>query len=132
MAQGFIRTAILSGILVAFAPGIALGGDPIPQKGTTPYVTHFIFRPLVSLDVPGFKATALRGACDVNQVPNITRRSVDALHTLRPPQFLTSRQSLCNQGRDSACGEGRHFDWWCQSRHRARAGAAPLGVARFP
>jgi len=58
MAQGFIRTAILSGILVAFAPGIALGGDPIPQKGTTPYVTHFIFRPLVSLDVPGFKATA--------------------------------------------------------------------------
>ena len=58
MAQGFIRTAILSGILVAFAPGIALGGDPIPQKGTTPYVTHFIFRPLVSIDVPGFKATA--------------------------------------------------------------------------
>ncbi len=58
MAQGFIRTAIFSGVLIAFSPGIALGGDPIPQKGTTSYVTHFIFRPLVSLEAPGFKATA--------------------------------------------------------------------------
>ena len=57
MAQGFIRTAIFSGVLIAFAPGIALG-DPVAKKGTTPYVTHFIFRPLVSLDAPGFKATA--------------------------------------------------------------------------
>ena len=25
----------------------------MPKKGTTPYVTHFIFRPLESIDVPG-------------------------------------------------------------------------------
>jgi hypothetical protein len=23
------------------------------KKGTTPYVTHFIFRPLMSIDIPG-------------------------------------------------------------------------------
>ena len=58
MTSRFIKTAIVSGILMAFAPGIAVG-EPVAKKGTTPYVTHFIFRPLVSIDVPGFKATAL-------------------------------------------------------------------------
>ncbi len=58
MTCRLIRTAIFSGLLVAFAPGIALG-DPIPKKGTTTYVGHFVVRPLVSLDVPGFKATAV-------------------------------------------------------------------------
>jgi hypothetical protein len=47
-----IKAAVLSGVLMAFAPGIVLG-DPIEKKGTAPYVTHFVFRPLMSLDVPG-------------------------------------------------------------------------------
>ena len=47
-----VKTAILSGVLVAFAPGIMLA-DPIEKKGTTPYVTHFIFRPVQSLEVSG-------------------------------------------------------------------------------
>jgi hypothetical protein len=34
---------------------------PLPPKGVAPYVTHFIFRPLVSLDEPGFKAVAFEG-----------------------------------------------------------------------
>jgi hypothetical protein len=37
-------------VMMAFAPGVVLG-DPMERKGTTPYVTHFIFRPLMSLDV---------------------------------------------------------------------------------
>ena len=37
-------------VMMAFAPGVVLG-DPMEKKGTTPYVTHFIFRPLMSLDV---------------------------------------------------------------------------------
>jgi hypothetical protein len=57
MTYGLARTAILSGILMALSSGIALS-DPLPEKGTTPYVTHFVFRPLVSLDTQGFKATA--------------------------------------------------------------------------
>jgi hypothetical protein len=40
-----IKTVVLSGVLVAFAPGIILA-DQIEKKGTVPYVTHFIFRPV--------------------------------------------------------------------------------------
>ena len=46
------KVALLSGVLLGFAPG-ALLGEPIAKKGTTPYVTHFIFRPLTSIDIPG-------------------------------------------------------------------------------
>ena len=35
-----------------FCSGVLLG-EPIGKKGTTPYVTHFIFRPLMSIDIPG-------------------------------------------------------------------------------
>jgi hypothetical protein len=57
MTYGIIKTAIFCGTLVALAPGIA-AGEPIPQEGTTPYVTHFVFRPLETVDVPGAKVTA--------------------------------------------------------------------------
>ena len=46
-----VKTALLSGVLVAFASGIMLA-DPIEKKGTTPYVTHFIFRPCRALTFP--------------------------------------------------------------------------------
>jgi hypothetical protein len=38
-------------VMMAFSPGVVLG-DPIEKKGTASYVTHFIFRPLVSIDIP--------------------------------------------------------------------------------
>ena len=38
--------------LMVFLPGFAVA-QPIEKKGTTPYVTHFIFRPLMSIDIPG-------------------------------------------------------------------------------
>ena len=47
-----IKAALLSGVFVAFAPGI-IQGEPVAKKGTTPYATHFIFRPLVSIDIDG-------------------------------------------------------------------------------
>ena len=47
-----LKLALLSGVLIASASGIVLG-DPMEKKGTTPYVTHFIFRPVQSIDVPG-------------------------------------------------------------------------------
>ena len=44
---------------LAFTPGAVLG-QVTEKKGTTPYVTHFIFRPLMSLDIPSLgKATTL-------------------------------------------------------------------------
>jgi hypothetical protein len=51
-ARTLVKAALLSGVLVAFAPGIVLG-QQMEKKGTTPYVTHFIFRPLMSIDIPG-------------------------------------------------------------------------------
>ena len=51
--------ALLSGLLMALAPGAVLA-DPIPKSGTTSYTTHFVFHPQSSIDVPGVgKATAL-------------------------------------------------------------------------
>lgn len=53
------QAALLSGLLLSQVPGAVLGA-PIEKKGTTPYVTHFIFRPLHTIDIPGLgTATAL-------------------------------------------------------------------------
>ena len=37
---------------MATAPGVVVG-EPMAKKGTTPYVTHFVFRPLMSIDIAG-------------------------------------------------------------------------------
>jgi len=46
------KTALFSVVLAALAPAPVVA-QPMEKKGTTPYVTHFIFRPLMSIDIPG-------------------------------------------------------------------------------
>src|SRR5262249_16083318 len=59
MSDKFMKTALLSVLLMAFAPGAVLG-QATEKYATTPSVTPFIFRPLMSLDIPGLgKATTL-------------------------------------------------------------------------
>jgi len=53
MIAKLIQTALLSGVLMTLATGVVVGQPPMEKKGTTPYVTHFIFRPLMSIDIPG-------------------------------------------------------------------------------
>ena len=53
-----VRTAVLSTMLMSVGLGAALA-DPMEKKGTTPYVTHFIFRPVQSLEVPGLGTATL-------------------------------------------------------------------------
>src|SRR5215472_2844120 len=54
-----IETALLSGVVIALAVGGALS-EQIEKKGKTSYVTHFVFHPLSSIDVPNVgKATVL-------------------------------------------------------------------------
>jgi hypothetical protein len=53
MITKLVKTALCSGVLMAVATGVVVGQPPMEKKGTTPYVTHFIFRPLMSLDIPG-------------------------------------------------------------------------------
>ena len=51
-AMTLAKATLLAGALVAIATAAALG-EPIEKKGTTPYVTHFIFKPLMSIDIAG-------------------------------------------------------------------------------
>jgi hypothetical protein len=51
--------ALLSGLLIAFGQAPVHSAD-VAKKGMTPYVTHFIFRPVENLDIAGLgKATLL-------------------------------------------------------------------------
>ena len=51
---------LLTGVLMALAPGTVLAVDAPPKSGTTSYTTHFVFHPKSSIDIPGVgKATAL-------------------------------------------------------------------------
>jgi hypothetical protein len=56
------RTGIATcgGLLLLFLAAGSAEGQLQEKKGTTPYVTHFVFRPLMSIDIPGLgKATPL-------------------------------------------------------------------------
>jgi hypothetical protein len=64
--MALVKTALVSGLLMAVAPGIVTA-DPIEKKGTTPYVTHFIFRPVQSLEVPGLGTATLLEAVGTTQ-----------------------------------------------------------------
>jgi hypothetical protein len=60
----FITAALFSGVLMALAPGTVLGDPaegmpPQVKKGTTAYVTHFVFRPVGGFNVPGLTVTTL-------------------------------------------------------------------------
>lgn len=50
-AMTLVKGALLAGVLLAFAQSAVVAAD-VPDKGTTPYVTHFVFRPLESIDIP--------------------------------------------------------------------------------
>src|ERR1044072_6720600 len=51
--------ALLLGLLIAFGQAPVHSAD-VAKKGMTPYVTHFIFRPVENLDIAGLgKATLL-------------------------------------------------------------------------
>ena len=51
MTIKLVSTTLLSVMFTALTPGL-VWGQAMEKKGTTPYVTHFIFRPVESLDVP--------------------------------------------------------------------------------
>jgi hypothetical protein len=54
-----LAATLVAGGLVALVPA-AVQGEPVEKKGTTPYVTHFIFRPVMNLDIGELgKATTL-------------------------------------------------------------------------
>ena len=62
------RNILLASIMLAgFAPGTAGAQTTTEKKGTTPYVTHFIFRPVQSFYVPGLGTATLLEALGTTQ-----------------------------------------------------------------
>lgn len=51
MTLKLVTIAACSSLLAMLAAGQA-AAEEMPKKGVTPYVTHFVFRPVMSLDVP--------------------------------------------------------------------------------
>jgi hypothetical protein len=51
-ATTLVKIALVSGAVMAFVPWTSLADPvtPLPPRGNAPYVTHFIFRPLMTLD----------------------------------------------------------------------------------
>ena len=64
--MALVKTVLASAMLMAVGPGIVMA-DPIEKKGITPYVTHFIFRPVQSLEVPGLGTATLLEAVGTTQ-----------------------------------------------------------------
>jgi hypothetical protein len=60
------KTALIAGALVVLAPS-TVPGQQIEKKGNSPYVTHFIFRPLHSIDVSGLGTATVLEAVGTTQ-----------------------------------------------------------------
>jgi hypothetical protein len=59
MTKTFVTASLLAGAVMAIAPAIAFGAD-IAKTGSTSYTSHYLFKPLGTIDVPGVgKVTSL-------------------------------------------------------------------------
>jgi hypothetical protein len=61
-----LSMAVLFGAAPLWAPMGAMG-DTMEKKGTTPYVTHFIFRPVQNMEVSGLGTATLLEAVGTTQ-----------------------------------------------------------------
>src|SRR5438477_10836816 len=65
-AMRTLKTLLLSGAVIAVLPGLGLA-QMMEKKGTTPYVTHFIFIPVKSIDVGELGTATLLEAVGTTQ-----------------------------------------------------------------
>ena len=93
-----ITIAYTSVLLISLATGVALG-EPIAKKGTTPYVTHFIFRPLTSLDI------AELGTATVLE-------AVGTTENMKGEKMLDKMSARC-MALNVASGEKKYIDGAC-------------------
>jgi hypothetical protein len=99
-----VKTALFSVVLVALTPGSVVA-QPIEKKGTTPYVTHFIFRPLMSIDIPGLgTATNLE--------------AVGTTQNMKGEKMLDKMSARC-AALSVASGDKKYIDILYARRHHA-------------
>ena len=70
MTGTVIKALMISGVVMAFVPGASAGEQLSQKKGTTPYVTHFVFRPVQNIEVPGLGTAHLIEAVGTTQNMN--------------------------------------------------------------
>jgi len=68
-AWKLVKATAFITVLVAIAPA-AVRSDPVEKKGTTPYVTHFVFRPIMSIDTAELGKAATLEAVGTTQNMN--------------------------------------------------------------
>jgi hypothetical protein len=93
-----VKTALFAGALLAFAPAVALG-QSIEKKGTTPYVTHFIFRPLMSIDIAGLGTAT-------------TLEAVGTTQNMKGEKMLDKMSARC-AALSVASGDKKYIDGAC-------------------
>ncbi len=97
-ATTLVKIAIFAGALTALTP-MAVLGQSIEKKGTTPYVTHFIFRPLMNIDIADLgKATALE--------------AVGTTENMKGEKMLDKMSAHCT-ALSVASGEKKYIDGAC-------------------
>ena len=98
MASKFVTIALFYGILMALAPGVVLA-KPIAKKGTTSYTSHYVFRPLGTINVPGVgKVSALEMVG-----PTENTKGETAFDKMKARCFAVSAESGGQKWIDGAC-----------------------------
>jgi hypothetical protein len=93
-----LAATLVAGGLVALVPA-AVQGEPVEKKGTTPYVTHFIFRPVMNLDIGELgKATTLE--------------AVGTTQNMKGEKMLDKMSARC-VALNVASGEKKYIDGAC-------------------
>jgi hypothetical protein len=97
-AMTLAKATLLAGALVAIATAAALG-EPIEKKGTTPYVTHFIFKPLMSIDISGLGTAT-------------TLEAVGTTQNMKGEKMLDKMSARC-VALNVASGDKKYIDGAC-------------------
>ncbi len=97
-AMTLVKSALLSGVLMAFAPAIVLAA-PLEKKGSTSYTSHYVFHPL--------------GATELSGVGKVTAQetAATAIYTKGEPAF-DKLKAKCHAVKVEA-GDKTYFDGAC-------------------
>src|SRR5690242_5226892 len=97
-AMRLAKTTAVAVAVISLAPTVG-AAEQIEKKGTTPYVTHFIFRPLMSIDTAELgKATTLE--------------AVGTTQNMKGEKMLDKMSARC-VALNVASGEKKYIDGAC-------------------
>ena len=96
--DALVAAALVSSALIAIEPASSQS-EAIPKKGTTPYATHFIFRPVTGIDIPGLGSATLLEAVGTTQ-------------NLKGEKMLDKMSARCN-ALNVASGDKKYIDGAC-------------------